>query len=85
MNRLDEERWLRWVHQVERLLGHLLDGDQEQNGYSIDEARDLYFAKRPHGEPRISPEGYAKRVRDRRAGYKPDSLDIERFKKERGL
>lgn len=38
----EEARWERWVNEVERLLGHSLDGDQEIDGYSLDGALDLF-------------------------------------------
>lgn len=38
-----EARWLKWAERVERLAGlHTLDGDQEQDGYSLDYAYDAY-------------------------------------------
>lgn len=38
-----ERRWLLWLSQVEALLGvDSLDGDQENNGYSLDFASDAF-------------------------------------------
>jgi hypothetical protein len=31
-----ERAWLAWIDQVEKLLGHDPDGDQDQDGYSMD-------------------------------------------------
>lgn len=56
-------RWARWYEQVERLLGHDLDGDQETDGYSLDDAFKLYSKPRLRGEARITPEQYAQKVR----------------------
>lgn len=58
-----ERRWTLWVEQTERLLGHDLDGDQQEDGYSLDEANDLYNQPRMRGEARITPEQYAQKVR----------------------
>jgi hypothetical protein len=68
----NDARWSRWCMQAERLLGHDLDGDQALNGYSLDEAWELYTKKRLRGELRITPEQYAKLVRNR-LGYNPRS------------
>ena len=35
--------WEKWAEKVEELLGHDLDGDQEEDGYSIDYAYDFYM------------------------------------------
>lgn len=32
----------RWLQRVEKLVGHNLDGDQEIDHYSLDEANDMY-------------------------------------------
>lgn len=31
-------RWLSWCRRAEDMLGHLLDGDQARDGYSLDGA-----------------------------------------------
>lgn len=31
-----EDQWLGWIAEVEHLLGHSADGDQKQDGYSMD-------------------------------------------------
>ncbi len=38
----DEGRQLAWIEEVEGLLGHSLDGNQKEQGYSLDYASDLY-------------------------------------------
>ena len=35
---LEPTEWERWATRVERLLGHSLDGNQADDGYSMDEA-----------------------------------------------
>lgn len=52
-----EKAWLRWVKQVERLLGHSLDGDQEVDGYSLDFAHDAFCDG-------LSPQDYVDEVRE---------------------
>ncbi|ELR10218.1 hypothetical protein GMDG_08729 [Pseudogymnoascus destructans 20631-21] len=37
-----ERAWLRWTKQVEKLLGHSLDGNQQRDGYSLDYAHDAF-------------------------------------------
>ena len=37
-----EAAWLDWAKQVEAKLGHSLDGDQAEDGYSIDYAYDAF-------------------------------------------
>jgi len=41
-----EQDWLRWYRQAEQLLGGNLDGEGEENGYSIDEAYDFFCTKK---------------------------------------
>jgi hypothetical protein len=36
MDALKKSPWELWAERVERILGHNLDGDQEQDGYSLD-------------------------------------------------
>lgn len=50
--------WSRWYDRAEQLLGGNLDGDGDENGYSIDEANDFFRAKR-------SPLEYVSMVRER--------------------
>lgn len=69
---VEDARWSRWCEGAERLLGHDLDGDQDINGYSLDEAYELFTKKRLRGELRSTPEHYAKLVRNR-LGYNPRS------------
>jgi len=38
----EEREWIRWSLCVENGLGHSLDGDGEKDGYSMDEAYDLF-------------------------------------------
>lgn len=45
-----ERAWERWVRQVEKLVGHDLDGDQRRDGYSLDMAYGAFEA----GETAIS-------------------------------
>jgi hypothetical protein len=58
-----DQRWSNWVEYTERLLGHDLDGEQDVDGYSLDDAYELYNKPRLRGEARITPEQYAQRVR----------------------
>jgi len=37
--------WAQWVRDVERLLGGNIDGDDGENGYSLDEGYDCWRAK----------------------------------------
>ena len=39
--------WLRWVDEVETLIGHSLDGDQKDDGYSLDYAYDQFASGVP--------------------------------------
>lgn len=39
-----EARWLKWAAEVERLLGHDLDGNENEDGYSIDFAYEAFSA-----------------------------------------
>lgn len=34
--------WQRWIKQAQKLAGHTLDGDQEEDGYSLDGANDAF-------------------------------------------
>lgn len=50
--------WLRWCRKVEGLLGiKTLDGDQIEDGYSLDFANEAF-------DDGYTPEQYAARVRD---------------------
>lgn len=51
----NERAWLRWVRRVESLLGHSLDGNEREDGYSLDYAHDAFCA----GD---SPEAYVAEV-----------------------
>lgn len=51
-----EKIWLKWVNKVEKLLGHSLDGNQDEEGYSLDFAYDEHM----NG---LSPEQYVAEVR----------------------
>ncbi len=54
---VEDARWERWCNEVEKLLGiETLDGDQLEDGYSLDFALDHY-------EDRETPEQYAEIVR----------------------
>ena len=35
--------WLRWCAEAERLVGHDLDGDQEEDGFSLDYAYEAFL------------------------------------------
>jgi hypothetical protein len=37
-----ERAWLRWIDEVEKLAGHDLDGDQAEDGYSMDGFHELF-------------------------------------------
>ena len=47
--------WYGWVNEAERLLGFPLDGDQEEDGYSLDYAYDAFCAG-------VAVESYVSRV-----------------------
>lgn len=34
--------WERWASKAEGILGHSLDGDHDEDGYSLDEAYDVW-------------------------------------------
>lgn len=38
----NEFKWLKWADHLEAILEHDLDGDQQEDGYSIDTAVDFY-------------------------------------------
>lgn len=50
-----ERAWLRWVKQVERLLGHSIDGNQDTDGYSLDFAYEAWKTDQ-------SPAAYVKAI-----------------------
>lgn len=56
-----------WADKVEKILGHDLDGDQDQDGYSLDFASDAF----DRGE---SPEHYVAKVREAKG-----AIRVERF------
>jgi hypothetical protein len=37
-----EARWLDWVATAKKIVGHDLDGDGDEDGYSLDEAYEAY-------------------------------------------
>lgn len=37
-------KWDRWIAKAQKLAGHDLDGDQETDGYSLDNAVDCFRA-----------------------------------------
>ena len=39
-----DARWLKWAAEVERLLGHDLDGNENEDGYSLDFAYEAFSA-----------------------------------------
>lgn len=39
----EDRRWLAYAAAIEQKLGHDLDGDQEVEGYSIDQAYDYFL------------------------------------------
>ncbi|MDW9772582.1 hypothetical protein GOA89_11400 [Sinorhizobium meliloti] len=38
-----ERAWLKWCATVERMLGHDLDGNQAEDGYSLDYAYEAFL------------------------------------------
>jgi len=52
---LEETPWEKWCSKVEQILGHDLDGDDDVDGYSLDDAFAIY-------ERGDKPEKYAKVV-----------------------
>lgn len=45
---LEPTSFERWIGRVEKMVGHDLDGDQKQDGYSLDDCLDMFEAgKRP--------------------------------------
>ena len=56
-----DQAWERWTSRVEKLLGiETLDGDQLQDGYSLDFANEAF-------DDGHTPEQYATRVRNNQA------------------
>jgi hypothetical protein len=49
---LSTSPWERWAARVEGILGHSLDGNQDEDGYSMDEAYEVWES----GE---SPQAFA--------------------------
>lgn len=48
-NQTDRD-WSLWYRQAEALIGGDLDGDGDENGYSIDEAYDFFRARKTPAE-----------------------------------
>jgi hypothetical protein len=42
MHPQSEKLWLAWIDRVEDLMGHDSDGDQAEDGYSLDWFHDMY-------------------------------------------
>ena len=42
---LEPTPWEKWINELERLVGHSLDGDQAEDGYSLDRCFDLYHQR----------------------------------------
>jgi len=58
-----EINWLKWCSIAEKRLSHSLDGDQEINGYSLDDANDRF-------NEGMSAGSYALLIRER-SNYNP--------------
>jgi len=54
--------WMRFCRRVESMLGHDLDGDGSENGYSLDEAHDFF---RKSDGPEKAAREYAQLVKSR--------------------
>lgn len=39
---VEEQRWFTWIAEARRLAGHDLDGDEREDGYSIDVAHQAF-------------------------------------------
>ena len=51
-----EKEWIQWCSTVEQILGHTVDGDQDKDGYSMDDAYEAFEAK-------VSPQQYVNLVK----------------------
>ncbi len=60
-----ESNWIGWINEAEKLAGHSLDGDQEEDGYSLDGCYDAF--KRG-----FTPNDYMNHIHDE-WGYKHSS------------
>lgn len=38
----EEQRWFAWIAEAQRLAGHNLDGDEREDGYSLDVAHQAF-------------------------------------------
>lgn len=56
----DERAYYRWVHKVEKALGHSIDGNEGLDGYSLDTASDYFDAG-------LTVDEYIAEVHDRQA------------------
>jgi hypothetical protein len=59
-----ELRWVAWSTMVESILGHSIDGDQEQDGYSLDRAYSWFMTG-------ASFQEYAKEIKNHPNYKKP--------------
>ena len=51
-----EARWLKWCARLETVLGHDLDGSQNEDGYSLDGAYEMWRAGLTVGQARSNIE-----------------------------
>lgn len=58
------ETWERWADHAEKLIGHSLDGDRQKDGFSIDEAFEVF-------DRGCSPAAYVTMVATRANYRKP--------------
>jgi hypothetical protein len=68
--------WERWIDQVEKLLGHDTDGDQEQDGYSLDGFYASWKAGLSPAQAVETVDETAARLDDERFGVDAEWADI---------
>ena len=41
---LEDTKWDQWIDRLEKRVGHDLDGDQDEDGYSLDDCVEMFEA-----------------------------------------
>jgi hypothetical protein len=62
---IGEKRWLKWINEAEKIIGHSLDGDEEVDGFSYDFAYCCF-------EEGDSPSNYVENVKSRNMAYEAE-------------
>lgn len=62
---IGEKRWLKWINEAEKIIGHSLDGDEKIDGFSYDFAYSCF-------EKGDSPSNYVKGVKIRNMAYEAE-------------